>query len=106
MNKKKSLAFIIINLFIFITTCTAVPVTLIFGSRAGRLDNLGFPFWQHAITFTVLSNIFLALVAFAATIIAIRARIKHQSLPNAIVKWYLAAASSAMLTCVTVVFNL
>lgn len=102
MNQKKSLCFILINLFIFITTAIAVPVTLIVGSRASRLDDLGYPYWGHVVSFTILSNIFLGLIALIASIIGI-IKLKNKSpLPTALTTWYLIASSSAMLTCITV----
>lgn len=105
MDRKK-LTFIIINLFVFITTAIAVPVTLIFGSRATRLDDLGIPYWQHVATFTILSNIFLGLIALAATIFGLR-NYKHQKpFPKSFPTWYLVATSSGMLTFLTVVLFL
>ena len=102
MNKK--ILFIINNLFIFITTAIAVPVTLIFGSRAVRIDNIDSPYWMQIITFTLLSNIFLGIVAFFAFIIGLKKRKK--TLPKNLSTWYLVAASSAMLTFLTVILFL
>lgn len=105
MNRK-NLLFIISNLFIFITTAIAVPLTLIIGSRASRLDNLGLPYWAHIATFTIISNIFLGLIALIAAVFAIVCFNKHRPLPKALSTWYLAAASAGMLTLLTVVFFL
>ena len=106
MNKSKFLATTLLNVFIFITTAIAVPVTLIFGSRASRLDDLGFPFWQHIVTFTILSNIFLGLVSLVTAIIAIIKAKTRQPLPKSLTTWYLTAATAAMITCLTVLFFL
>ena len=105
MNRK-NFFFILINLFIFITTAIAVPVTLIVGSRATRLDNLGIPYWEHIVTFTILSNIFLGLVALAAVLIAIVNFNKNRPLPKALATWYLTAVSAGMLTFLTVILFL
>ena len=70
--KNKNTLFTIINLFIFITTAIAVPVTLVVGSRSTRLDGGDIPYWQHVATFTILSNIFLGIIALVATILSIK----------------------------------
>ena len=105
MDRKK-LLFIINNLFIFITTAIAVPVTLIVGSRAARLDDLGYPYWGHVVSFTILSNIFLGLVALATAIVAFISFHRDRELPRALSAWYLTAASAGMLTFLTVVLFL
>ena len=112
--------FIYLNLFIFITMVIAVTSTLIFGGRATRLDagttagaaqlvggtfgGVEIKYWHHIVSFTILSNIFLGLVALISAIIAI----KHpkKPLPKKLSTWYLVAASSTMLTCITVIFFL
>lgn len=101
MNRK---LFTVINFFIAIATVTAIVVTLIVGSRASRLDELGIPYWEHIVTFTILSNIFLGLVALVAGIISLVRRKKP--LPRALKTWYLVAASAGMLTFLTVVLFL
>ncbi len=103
MMDKKRLIYIINNLFIFITTSIAVPVTLIFGSRAVRIDNAGYPYWMQAATFTVLSNVFMGIVALVAAVISIKKLKKKQ---NAINTWYFVATSACMLTFFTVIFFL
>lgn len=95
--------FIATNLFIFVTTLLAVIVVEVYGSRAGRLDNNGFPFWQNIVTFTVLSNIFLAITALITTIYII---VKKSPLPRPLATLYLSAAVSALITFLTVVFYL
>ena len=103
MNKRR-LLFILSNIFIATTTVAAVIVVEIYGSRAGRLDNNGFPFWQNIVTFTVLSNIYLAVVAAIATIY----NIFHKSspLPRWLTTLYLSAVSSALITFFTVILYL
>lgn len=105
MNRK-NLFFIFSNLFIFITTAIAVPVTLIVGSRATRLDDLGIPYWEHIATFTILSNIFLGLIALISTVFAIICLSRHRPLPKALSTWYLTATSAVMLTFLTVILFL
>lgn len=101
MNRK---LFTIINFFIAIATVTAITVTLIVGSRASRLDELGIPYWEHIVTFTVLSNIFLGIVALVSGIISLA---KHNKpLPRALKTWYLIAASAGILTFLTVILFL
>ena len=100
----KKRLFIAINFFIFITTAIAVPVTLVVGSRTTRLDGGDIPYWQHIATFTILSNIFLGLVAIVTAIIAAAKKDKPFSL--ALLTWYLAAASAGLVTFFTVVFFL
>lgn len=112
--------FIAINLFIFITMIIAVTSTLIFGSRATRLDagttagaaqitegtfgGVEIKYWHHVASFTILSNIFLGIVALISAIIALKNPNKPFS-PK-VSTWYLVAASSMMLTCLTVLFFL
>lgn len=119
MNRKRKI-FICLNLFIFITMLIAVISTLAYGSRGARLDNgiavgaselndgtfggTKVEYWHHVVSFTVLSNIFLGIVALVAAIIAIKHPRKPLSKTLSI--WYLVAASSAMLTCLTVIFFL
>ena len=103
MNKRR-LLFILSNIFIAITTVAAVIVVEIYGSRAGRLDNNGFPFWQNIATFTVLSNIYLAIIATISTIYIIMR--KSSSFPRWLTTLYLSAVCSAMITFLTVIFYL
>ena len=98
--------FIAFNLFIFIMTAIMVTVTLVFGSVASQKDHLPFAYWQHIVTFTILSNIFLGIIALIASIISIKHYCSSTKLPRALVIWYLVATTSAMLTCLTVVFYL
>jgi len=104
MKRNKNHLFIALNLFIFITTAIAVPVTLTVGSRATRLDGGDLPYWQHIATFTILSNIFLGLIALAATIVGITKKDKPFS--SSFITWYLAAASAGLVTFFTVVLFL
>ena len=112
--------FIILNLFIFITMVIAVVSTLTIGSRATRLDDsvttevvsfedgahngVELEHWQHIVTFTILSNVFLGIIALISAIIALRH--PRKELPQKLSAWYLIAASSTMLTCLTVIFFL
>ena len=103
--KRSRLYFILSNTFIFATSIVAIPVTLTVGSRASRLDNLaGIEYWQHIATFTILSNIFLALVALVAIFVGLKKSSK--TLPQSFLTLYLSAASAAMVTCLTVVLFL
>ena len=119
MNNTRKI-FIYLNLFIFTTMLIAVISTLIFGGRATRLDagttagaaqiiggafnGVKIEYWHHIASFTILSNIFLGLVALISAIITI----KHlkKPLPKKLSTWYLVAASCTMLTFLTVVFFL
>ena len=119
MNEKRK-KFVYINLFIFIAMVIAVTSTLIFGSRAARLDGgaaagafqlvdgtfggIKIEYWHHVVSFTILSNIFLGIVALIAAIVAL----KHpkKELSKKMSTWYLVAASSGMLTCLVVLFFL
>ena len=82
-------------------TAIMVTITLVFGSVASQKDNLPFAYWQHIATFTILSNIFLGIVALISVIISI----KHfnKPLPHRLNVLYLVASTSAMLTFLTVV---
>ena len=106
MNKTKKRLFIASNLFIFITTAIMVPITLIFGSIASQKDGGPFAYWQHIVTFTILSNIFLGLVAGASAYIGFRCLKAKEELPKSLITWYLIAATSTMLTCLVVLFFL
>jgi len=107
-NRIKNTFFIINNLFIFITAAIAVTTTLIIGSHTAHVDNSPFPYWQHIATFTILSNIFLGLVAGICAFTVIYSKLKNITVPHqrAIELWYLTAATAAMITCVTVIFFL
>ena len=112
--------FIAINLFIFITMIIAVTSTLIFGGRATRLDagttagaaqitegtfgGVEIKYWHHVASFTILSNIFLGIVALISAIIALKNPNKPFS-PK-VSTWYLVAATSATLTFLVVIFFL
>lgn len=110
LNKKskKDLFFVINNLFIFITTTIAVPVTLIIGSRTTRIDGGDIPYWQHIATFTLLSGIFLGLVAGISAFTYIYAKFAKIHIPHkkAINIWYLIATTASMVTCLTVLLYL
>ena len=119
MSKKRKI-FIGINLFIFVAMVIAVASTLIFGGRATRIDSgtsvgateladgtfggVKIQYWHHIASFTILSNIFLGIIALIAAIIAI----KHPKKPfsSKMSTWYLIAATSAMLTFLVVIFFL
>lgn len=106
MKNYRNNYFIIINLFIFITTLIAVPVTLTVGSRTARLDDLGFPYWQHIVSFTLLSNIFLGITALVASTIKYHCLKHHQKSPTFLDTWYLMATTAGMTTFLTVIFFL
>lgn len=106
MKSLRDRRFIIINLFIFVTTLIAVPVTLTVGSRSSRLDNLGMPYWQHIVTFTLLSNIFLGITALVSSIIKLNSLKRGAKSPTFLDTWYLIAATAGMITLLTVVFFL
>lgn len=100
----KKYSFTIINLFIFITTAIAVPITLLVGSRSTRLDGGDIPYWQHIATFTILSNIFLGIVALILAILNVT---KKDKFPNSTqLNWYLAATSAGLVTFFTVILFL
>lgn len=101
MNKKKIIS-ISINLFIFITMAIATTVTLTIGARSTILDGFTNPRWTHVVSFTILSNIFLGLVALVT---AIRTILKREP-SRASTTWYLTAASAGMLTFLTVLLFL
>ena len=98
----------------------AVASTLIFGGRATRIDagttagaaelaggvfgGVKIQYWHHIVSFTILSNIFLGIVALVSAIIAIKNPKKPFS-PK-LSTWYLVAATSTMLTFLVVVFFL
>jgi hypothetical protein len=105
MNPKtKNILFTAINLFIFITAAIAIPVTLVVGSRSTRLDGGDIPYWQHIATFTLLSNIFLGIIALVAAIFNIIN--KKKTLPKSFLTWYLAASSAGLVTFFTVILFL
>lgn len=119
MNKNRRI-FVYLNLFIFVTMVIAVTSTLIYGSRATRLDasstagiaqltngifgGTKIEHWHHIVSFTILSNIFLGIVALVSAITVL----KHpkKEFPRTLSIWYLVAASSTMLTFLTVILFL
>lgn len=110
-DKKKKL-FIILNLIIFISMVVSVVITLIFGSWAARKDiddtlyGMHVEYWMHIVSFTILSNIMLGIIALISAIIGIRCYRKKKDLPKSLLTWYLVGATSGTLTCLTVVFLL
>jgi hypothetical protein len=105
---KKQRLFVINNLIIFLAAAIAVPVTLIVGSRTTRLDNSPYPYWMHIVSFTLLSAIFMELVAGISAFIVLFSKMRKTAIPNkkAIQMWYLAASTASMITCLTVLFFL
>ncbi len=113
MNKtKKRKWFVIINLMIFITMVISVIVTLTLGSWAARKDidnslyGMRIDYWMHAVSFTVLSNIMLGIIALVSSIIGLKCLKKNQDLPRGLLTWYLIGATSGTLTCLTVILFL
>lgn len=106
MENKKDRSFVIINLFIFLTMLISVPVTLCIGSRASRLDGGDIPYWQHIVTFTILSNIFIGIIALISAIVKFVTAKKQKPFPFSLNIWYLAAATAGMITFLTVIFFL
>lgn len=102
MKNSRNRYFIVINLLIFVFALIAVPVSLTVGSRSSRLDHLTMPHWQHIVTFTLLSNIFLSITALVTAIIKMR----RQNTPPSLDTWYLTAATAGMITFLTVVLFL
>ena len=98
----------------------AVISTLTVGSRVTRLDEgasagasqlingtfngIKIEHWHHIVSFTVLSNIFLGIIALISAIVAYKKPKKELS-PK-LATWYLVATSSGMLTCLTVLLFL
>lgn len=107
MTKRSKFIFATINGFIFVTAVIAISVTLTIGSRATRLDGITeFAHWQHIATFTVLSNIFLAIMALIAAINGITASREDKAIGHPFLTWYLAATTAGLITCLTVIFFL
>lgn len=103
LAQKRLLWFTLINAFLFISTIIVTYITLSFGTVAGQVDTNVAESWFYIVTFTVLSNIFLGLVALVAMIFGIISIKKQKPLPRALLTWYLVAASAAMLTAITVI---
>ncbi|MBQ3445514.1 hypothetical protein IJG29_02190 [Candidatus Saccharibacteria bacterium] len=101
MKITKSQLFTFINFFIAVTGITAAIVAMTYGSRGARLDGTITAHWQQIFTFTVLSNIFLSIVAFISAILNIRGKLSGRA-----ATWYLTAATAGAVTCITVLFFL
>ena len=90
----------------------SVAVTLTLGSWAARKDiseniyGMHIDYWMHVVSFTVLSNILLGLIALVASIIGFDCYQKQKALPRKLLTWYLIGATSGVLTCLTVIFFL
>lgn len=114
MSRKRTLYFILINLFLFISTIIVTYFTLAFGTVAGQVDTGTKTGGFYIVTFTVDSNILLGLVAGIAAVLAIinlrKTRFNAPADPVPFSKnlaiWYLVATSSAVLTWLTVIFVL
>ncbi|MDO4741776.1 MAG: hypothetical protein Q4A79_00135 [Candidatus Saccharibacteria bacterium] len=100
---KKKILFIIINLFLTLSTIAVSYYTLSHGTVAGQVDTGANPGWFYIVTFTVESNIFLGVVSAVATILGIRSIVLKKSLSRHLSTWYLIATSSVILTFLTVV---
>ena len=104
--------FLVVNLYLLISTIIVTYCTLAFGTVAGQVDTGGNYGVFYLVTFTVESNILLGFVAGAA---AIRGIVQLAAPKTLKIKLsgkrfftvlYLVAATSAMLTCLTVVLFL
>ena len=90
----------------------SVVVTLVFGSWASRKDvdgtlyGMHIDYWMHVVSFTILSNIMLGIIALVSSIIGIKCSKKKKELPKGLLTWYLIGTTSGVLTCLTVVFFL
>ena len=105
MNRK-TLLFTLINAFIFVSTIIVTYLTLNYGTVAGQVDTGTSVGWFYIVTFTVESNILLGAIAGVATACGLKSLIDKSDLPRSLTIWYLVAASSAMLTCLTVLLFL
>ena len=108
MEEKKKKWFIYLNLLVFITTVISVAVTLIFGSWASRKDDgtlfgMHVDYWMHVVSFTILGNIMLGIIALVAAIIGIKCLKKKKELPKGLLTWYLLGATNGTLIVLTVV---
>ena len=70
----------------------------------GTFNGIKIEYWFHIVSFTILSNIFLGVVALISAIIAMKK--PEKALSSKLTTWYLVAASSGMLTCLTVILFL
>ena len=103
---KRNLWFIILNLFIFLSTMIVSVATLTADSIAGQVEIKVTAGWMYIATFTVLSNFLLGIVALFAVIYGIRFSRTGKEIPKTLIIWYLVAASSTMLTALTVLLFL
>ena len=86
----------------------SVIVTLVFGSWASRKDDgslygMQIDYWMHAVSFTILSNTMLGIIALVSSIIGLKGLKKKKELPKSLLTWYLIGATSGVLTCLTVI---
>ena len=105
-NKSHLIPFLIVNLFLAISTAIVTVITLTQGTVAGQVDTSVTNSLFYIATFTVLSNILLGIVAVFASVAAIVALKRHVKLPNFVPPLYLVATSATMLTFLTVVLFL
>jgi len=98
--------FILINLFLFISTIIVTYFTLNFGTVAGQVDTGTTDGGFYIATFTVESNLFLGLVALISLIFALKSLKTKTALPRPLLTLYLMAATSTMLTFLTVLLFL
>lgn len=108
MEIKKRKWFILFNLIIFITTVISVIVTLVFGSWASRKDDgnlygIHVDYWMHVVSFTILCNIMLGLIALVSTIIGIKCLKHNKELPKGLLTWYLLGVTNGSLIVLMVV---
>ena len=106
--KNKQKWFIALNLIIFLTTVISVVITLIFGSWAARKDDgslygMHIDYWMHVVSFTILSNIMLGIIALVAAIIGVKCLKQDKELPKGLLTWYLLGATNGSLVVLTVV---
>ena len=105
-NKKHALGFILVNIFLFVSTIIVTYITLNFGTLAGQVDTNVEESWFYILTFTVQSNILIGLIAFFCAIYGIINFKKSKPIPKLLLTLDLMATSAGMLTVLTVLLFL
>lgn len=105
-NKKRTLGFILVNIFLFVSTIIVTYITLNFGTLAGQVDTNVEESWFYVLTFTVQSNILIGLIAFFCAIYGIISFKKSKPIPKLLLTLDLMATSAGMLTVLTVLLFL
>ena len=81
VNQNRTLWFVIINAFIFLSTAVVSVMTLSSGTISSQVEIRVTEGWMYIATFTVLSNLLLGIVAMFGVLYGVRMLRKETIIP-------------------------